>query len=65
MRNRPAHEDVKDILETKLETFKLRIKVAKSEKSSAISLEGLEIALKPLKVVKSRDPDSWIHDIFK
>ena len=39
MRNQPAHEDVKDILPKKLETFKLRIKVAKSEKSFA-SQEG-------------------------
>ena len=65
MRKRQAVEEVKDILKTKKETFALKLEMAKNNKSPPIQMEELEKVLKSLKVGKSRDPDSWISEIFK
>ena len=65
MRKRPMKEEVKEILEVKMETFKMRIESAKLKKSPPITMNELEKALKSLKDGKSRDPNSWVREIFK
>ena len=49
MRKRQAVEEVKDILNTKKETFALKLEMAKNNKSPPIQMEELEKVLKSLK----------------
>ena len=65
MRKRPVVEEVKTILNTKKETFRLKLDNARKNKSPPIDMKELEKVLKSLKVGKSRDPNNWIPDIFK
>ena len=64
LRNRPIKEDFQSIKEHKEELFKLRIKLASSNKSEPWSMTQLENVLKSLKEGKSRDPNGWVRDLF-
>ena len=61
LRSRPIKEDFKKIKEHKDELFKLRLKLASSNKSEPWSRGQV---LKQLKEGKSRDPNGWVRDLF-
>ena len=63
MRQRPAMDNVKDILDMNKKLFQERLKSAKNVKSSPFTLEKLDITFKNLKVGKSRDPEN-LTEIF-
>ena len=65
LRNRPMREDFQNIKEHKEELFKLRIRLASSNKSEPWTMAQLENVLKILKEGKSRDPNGWVRDLFK
>ena len=60
-----ASKKIIGILKLEEEIFEQRLKLARTEKSPPISIDELEKVLSKLKTVKSRDPKSWICDIFK
>ena len=58
-------EDFQNIKEHKEELFKLRMKLASSNKFDSWTMAQLENVLKILKEGKSRDPNGWVRDVFK
>ena len=65
MRKRPVKEELKEVLNVNDEKFRIRIEMAKKKKSTPITLEELNRALKSLKTGKSRDPQSLVSELFK
>ena len=65
MRRRSTKEEFKEIININEDTFRLRIEMSKSKKSDPISMNELNKALKSLKLGKTRDPQSWVCELFK
>ena len=63
--HRKAKPDVEFILNRKKELFKLRLELAKKNKTEDWTMKDLEIALKKLKTGKCRDPEGLIREVFK
>ena len=65
MRKRPVNDDVKDIVELKYDIFEDMLKETQNNKSPPFNMKDLDIVLKSLKKGKSKDPDSYICELFK
>ena len=65
LRHRTAQPWFEDLLNTQEELFKLRLELAKNEKTADWTMDDLDKALKQLKSGKCRDPDGLIREIFK
>ena len=65
MRKREVKAEVKQIDKLNTELFEKRLDMAKNNKSKPFEMKELEKVLKNVKIGKSRDPDSYICDLFK
>ena len=65
MRKRPIHKDVSDIAKIQEETFLMRIKMSRHNKSPDFTMMELERVLKSLKTQKSKDFDGYINELFR
>ena len=65
MRERPSHEDVREIADTKDSLFSARIEQSGRNKSPEFTMLELEIVLKSLKKGKSKDFNGYICELFK
>ena len=65
LRHRPSQPDFEEYLEIQNELFKLRLELAKGNKSPPWVMKDLEDALKDLKRGKCRDPEGLIREIFR
>ena len=65
LRQRPPQPGFEELLEDQRELFKLRLELAKKEKTPPWKLHDLEEALKELKNGKCRDPEGLVREVFK
>ena len=65
MRKRPIHKDVSEIAKIQEETFLMRIKMSRHNKSPDFTMMELERVLKSLKTQKSKDFDGYINELFR
>ena len=65
LRQRPAQPGFESLLDDQKELFKLRMELAKEEKTPPLTMANLEDALKDLKNAKCRDPEGLIREVFK
>ena len=65
MRERPVHEDIRDLEDTKESLFNTRIEQATRNKSPEFTMLELEKVLKSLKNGKSKDFNGYICELFK
>ena len=65
LRQRPAQPGFESLLDDQKELFKLRLELAKEEKTPPWTMADLEDALKELKNGKCRDPEGLIREVFK
>ena len=65
LRTRPVREDLKDLENRKSSIFRIKMLLAKSNKSKKWTMIDLERALGDLKNNKSRDDEGMINEIFK
>ena len=65
LRSRPVRPDLRSIKKRKRCIFKMKMRLAKSNKSLPWTMKDLERALSDLKNNKSRDFEGYINEIFK
>ena len=65
LRHRPPQHGFESYLETQNELFKLRLELARQNKSTPWVMKDLEEAIKELKTGKYRDPEGFIREVFK
>ena len=65
LRQRKAQPGFEEFLKHQEELFKMRLELAKEEKTPPWEMSDLEEVLKELKSGKCRDPEGIIRDIFK
>ena len=65
LRHRPPQPGFENYLESQNELFKLRLGLAKENKSPPWVMKDLEDAIKELKTGKCRDPEGLIREVFK
>ena len=65
LRHRPAQPGWEEFVDLQEELFKLRLEMAKNNKSPQWTMNDLDEALKSLKEGKCRDPEGLIRQLFK
>ena len=65
LRHRPAQPGYEENIDLQEELFRLRLELAKDQKSPPWKIEDLNDVLKNLKAGKCRDPEGLIREIFK
>ena len=65
LRHRPPQPGFENYLEIQNDLFKLRLELAKQNKSPPWVMQDLEDAIKDLKTGKCRDPEGMIREVFK
>ena len=65
LENRPINDKLKHIQTDKEDLFRLRLDLAKANKSKPWEMQDLEAVLKYLKNNKSRDPLGNANELFK
>ena len=64
LRHRPVQPEYEEYFDTQEELFRLRLELAKNQKTKPWVMSDLENALKQLKSGKCRDPEGLIREIF-